>query len=69
MAETTELRWFEEFPKCHCGQKSQGILRGSRNESYGHHCKRCAERRLKVSERERKLALKLTGQPLGRPGT
>lgn len=54
MAETTELRWFEQFPKCaRCGKTSQGILRGSRNESYGHHCNRCAMKRIKDSERER----------------
>ncbi len=53
MGETTELRWFEEFPRCVCGRVSQGILRGSQNQSYGHHCKRCAERRLKASEKAR----------------
>lgn len=48
------LRWFEEFPSCsQCRKPSAGILRGGRNESYGHHCKRCAERRLKASEKAR----------------
>lgn len=56
MAETTQLRWFEQFPRCaRCGKTAQGILRGSCNESYGHHCLRCAERRLKDSEKARSL--------------
>ena len=53
MSETTELRWFEQFPNCPCGKPSNGILRGSVNQSFGHWCKRCAERRLRASERER----------------
>lgn len=56
MTETTELRWFEEFPRCSCGRVSQGILRGSKNQSFGHHCKRCATRRLKAADREREKA-------------
>ena len=54
MSEVPDLRWFEETDrKCSCGKRATGILRGSRNESYGPHCKRCAEKRLKASERER----------------
>jgi ribosomal protein L34E len=55
LTESPELRWFEEQNhKCGvCGKRSQGILRGSRNESYGHHCKRCAEKRLKASAKVR----------------
>ena len=55
MSETTELRWFEERDmKCvQCGKRASGILRGSRNESYGRHCKKCAEKRLRDSEKER----------------
>lgn len=53
-SETTELRWFEQTDrKCSCGARASGILRGSRNESYGPHCKRCADRRLKASEKAR----------------
>ena len=51
MTETTNLRWFEEFNKCPCGRYAQGILRGLRNESYGPHCRRCAARRLKASNK------------------
>ena len=53
--ETTELRWFEEITmKCQrCGKPAHGILRGERNESYGKHCRRCAEKRLKDSEKAR----------------
>lgn len=61
MSETPDLRWFEQQThKCWmCGKPATGILRGFRNESYGHHCKKCAEKRLKdsakVREREAKL--------------
>ena len=64
--ETTELRWFEALPKCRCGKPSTGILRGSRNESYGYHCTECADKRLKASQRERsekKEALRMLGEP------
>ena len=54
MGETVHLRWFEEFPKCYrCGKVSHGILRGDVNQSYGHHCTKCATKRLKDSERAR----------------
>lgn len=55
MAETPDLRWFENTErKCaSCGKRATGILRGSRNESYGPHCARCAERRLKASRKVR----------------
>ena len=52
--ETPNLTWFEEFPGCSCGKPSRGILRGTGNENYGHHCKSCAEKRLKASEKVRK---------------
>jgi len=58
VGETPELRWFETLPHCaRCKKPAAGILRGSRNESYGHHCKACAEKRLRDSERVRKAAL------------
>lgn len=54
MSETTELRWFEKFPKCaRCGKTAEGILRGTQNQSYGYHCSRCAEKRLKDSAKAR----------------
>jgi hypothetical protein len=62
MTETTELRWFEHIPRCRCGRKADGILRGSRNESFGHHCESCATRRLKASERERERLAEATTQ-------
>ncbi len=52
--ETTELRWFDKYPCCRmCGKQAHGVLMGSRNESYGAHCSRCAEKRLKASEKAR----------------
>lgn len=57
MNETPHLRWFENTErKCSCGKPATGILRGSFNESYGHHCTKCAECRLKASELVRKAA-------------
>lgn len=53
MSETPNLRWFDEFPKCVCGKKSEGILRGDTNQSYGHHCKKCAHKRLSESKKVR----------------
>ena len=54
MNETIELRWFEEFGRCRqCMKRADGILRGSRNESYGPHCKKCATKRLIDSKKER----------------
>ncbi len=50
--ETPDLRWFEEFSNClGCGKNAQGILRGVRNESYGPHCRKCAQARLKNSKK------------------
>lgn len=52
--ETTELRWYGEFGECRrCGKASAGILFGVTNESYGPHCKRCAEKRLRDSAKAR----------------
>lgn len=52
--ETPRLRWFEAYRRCRCGKKSDGILRGDGNESYGDHCQKCADRRLRQSELVRK---------------
>jgi len=52
--ETPNLRWFEAYPPCgRCSKRADGILRGVGNDSYGAHCRRCAERRLKDSARAR----------------
>jgi len=55
-----QVRWFERtVQKCQvCGKTATGVLRGPANESYGHHCDRCAERRLKKAEKERAAALR-----------
>jgi hypothetical protein len=56
MSESPNPRWFDNDynRKCSCGKRADGNLRGSRNESYGPHCKACANKRLKASERVRK---------------
>ena len=53
LSESPNIQWFEAFPRCRCGKASAGILRGTRNESYGHHCKACADKRIRNSERVR----------------
>lgn len=53
LSESPNIQWFEVFPKCRCGKVAHGILRGTRNESYGYHCKACANKRIKASERVR----------------
>lgn len=60
--ESEDLRWFEELPKCRCGKTAEGILRGSRNDSYGYHCRKCAQKRLRDSEAARNLIAKAAAQ-------
>ena len=50
---TDTARWFDALGTCRCGKKATGTLRGSRNESFGPYCERCAETRIKKAERER----------------
>jgi len=53
--ETTELRWFDKYPSClMCSKRADGVLYGTQNQSYGAHCQRCADKRLKASEAARK---------------
>lgn len=53
MSEVPTLRWFDAYAKCRCGKDSNGILRGDGNASYGAHCRKCAEKRLRDSEKAR----------------
>lgn len=49
-----QVRWFDRIGNCSgCGKPAHGKLMGSRNESYGAYCIRCAERRLAKAEKER----------------
>lgn len=50
---TDQAQWFDGLGKCRCGKNATGILRGTRNESYGPYCPRCAEARIKKAQRER----------------
>jgi hypothetical protein len=50
------VTWFEALGACRCGKPSTGILRGSRNESFGPYCQRCAEKRIKKAEQARDKA-------------
>ncbi len=51
--ESPHVQWFDELAKCRCGKPATGVLRGTSNESFGPHCKRCAEKRIKASKRVR----------------
>jgi hypothetical protein len=62
MDESPNVQWFEAFAKCRCGKPSSGILRGTRNESYGPHCKKCADGRMKASKRVREHLIKTATQ-------
>lgn len=54
MSESTDLRWFDEHPKCaRCGKDAHGRLMGSQNQSFGWHCRKCAEKRLRDSAKAR----------------
>lgn len=58
--EVPNLSWFDETDRTcsQCQKRANGILRGSRNESYGPHCRRCAERRLRASQKVREKGAK-----------
>lgn len=59
LEDTPDLRWFERYPACRqCGKPSAGLLRDVRNSSYGDHCQKCADKRLKASARVRELLAK-----------
>lgn len=54
LEDSPEIRWFKKFPVCaRCGKNSHGILRGSQNQSFGHHCLKCADKRIAASKRVR----------------
>ena len=55
LEETPHLQWFNpmSFGCRMCGKRADGELMGVRNESYGLHCKRCADKRLKASAKVR----------------
>jgi transcription elongation factor Elf1 len=60
LKETPELQWFDTsgFTCRMCGKPANGILMSRQSASYGAHCKRCADRRLKDSKQVRELLAK-----------
>lgn len=58
--ETTELRWFRkrDFDCRMCRKRGVGSLMGTRNEDYGIHCQKCADRRLRDSAKAREMESK-----------
>jgi DNA-directed RNA polymerase subunit RPC12/RpoP len=53
--ETPDLRWFktESYACRMCGKRAAGELMSYRNETYGMHCQKCADKRLAASKRVR----------------
>ena len=50
LEEIPYLRWFDKYPACRmCAKKADGLLMSERNENYGAHCQKCADKRLKMS--------------------
>jgi hypothetical protein len=61
--EDPDIQWFEKFPSCRfCPKPSAGILRGRSNQSYGHHCERCAKKRLADAKQARAIIAKAEGR-------
>lgn len=48
-----EAQWFDALNHCRCGRPANGVLRGTRNESYGSWCKKCAEHEIKKAQQLR----------------
>lgn len=64
LTESPEIQWFDPYPKCRvCRKVSHGILRGTRNESYGDHCTRCASKRIKAALKARKQLRDMKEKP------
>jgi hypothetical protein len=51
-----DVRWFDAVGTCRCGKDATGKLMGSRNQSFGAYCRKCAEKRLRAAQRERDAA-------------
>ena len=56
-----DVRWFDALGRCQCGRPATGVLRGSRNESFGPSCERCANARLKRADKARALLSPASG--------
>jgi len=55
LEESPEVQWFDPYATCRmCGKKSEGTLRGRQNQSYGDHCRKCADKRIAGAKRVRK---------------
>jgi translation initiation factor 2 beta subunit (eIF-2beta)/eIF-5 len=54
-----DVRWFDALGKCReCPKPATGKLMGSRNDSYGPYCQKCADKRLMraMAERQKEKA-------------
>lgn len=56
LSESPHIRYFSAYPNCSgCGKTAQGVLYGTSNESYGAHCRKCADKRIRASADVRAL--------------
>jgi DNA-directed RNA polymerase subunit RPC12/RpoP len=62
--ETPDLRWFrqESYNCSQCGKRAAGELMSYRNETYGLHCQKCADKRLAASKLVREELAREAGQ-------
>jgi hypothetical protein len=59
---TDTAQWFEFVGLCLCcGKQAHGILRGTRTESLGPHCDKCADARIGKARAERLKECKRLG--------
>lgn len=56
-----QARWFDALGVCDalgCKRPATGTVRGPRNDSYGHYCQRCADKRLAAARKAREAYAK-----------
>ena len=55
LEESPDLQWFRYIQtKCRqCGKPGVGHIMGIRNEDYGLHCQKCADKRIALSKKVR----------------
>jgi hypothetical protein len=67
--ESPEIRWFEKYSGCRmCRKPSAGILRGTQNQSFGDHCVKCADKRIRDSKKAREQIARAEARALGKEG-
>jgi hypothetical protein len=53
MLDQPHAQWFDALGKCRgCGKAATGVIRGTRNQSFGPACRKCAESAIKRAHRK-----------------